>query len=162
MPDKIHDHNFGKQRKMKIHIIVVSSSRTLDDDESGKSLMEHFKNHHVSISLCRETYSEIFKSIACSLDNDVIITTGGTGPSPRDVTVQTLTKISEKELRGFGELFRMKSSKDISFFSNASLFIIGNTQIYCLPGSVDSVKIGAEIIDKFMYHVFHELHKEKI
>lgn len=156
----MNNHEFGNETRLKIHIVVVSSTRTLDNDQSGKLLMNHFRNHELSISISRENYQDILKSVACNLDKDAIVMTGGTGPSVHDITVQTLNKISEKEIRGFGELFRLKSENDAAYFSNTSLFLIGKTQIYCLPGSLDSVRIGAELIDSFIYHVHHELHKE--
>lgn len=153
-------HEFGEAKKLKIHILVVSSSRTLKDDRSGKELKKHYEGHEVTISLSRENYVDLLISIVKNLDKDVIITTGGTGPSSRDITIQVVSRIAEKEIRGFGELFRIVSNKEIAYFSNSSLFIIGKTQIYCLPGSLDSVKKGSEIIDKFMYHIYHELYKE--
>jgi len=161
MEKELPRHDMGERKRLKIHILTVSSSRSLETDESGK-LIEDFMNteHQVSRSLCPDEQIRILREIFCNIEKDAIIVTGGTGPSVKDVTITAISKIAEKEIRGFGELFRQYSGKDIAYFSNASLFIVGRTQIYCLPGSADSVKRGLEVIDKFIYHVYHELHKE--
>jgi Molybdopterin biosynthesis enzymes len=161
MEKEISLHNMGEKKRLKVHILTVSSSRTLENDESGK-LIENFMSleHETSRSLCPDEQIKILRETLCNIEKDVIIITGGTGPSIRDVTISAVSKIAEKEIKGFGELFRQSSNEEIAYFSNASLFLIGRTQIYCLPGSPGAVKKGVEIIKKFIYHIYHELHKE--
>ncbi|QOJ78318.1 molybdenum cofactor biosynthesis protein MoaB [Infirmifilum lucidum] len=76
-------------------------------------------------------------------DVDAIIVSGGTGPTPDDLTVQTLRPLFEKELEGFGDLFRLVSSKEVgssSYLSNATAGIIAGKVVFCLPGSPGAVE----------------------
>jgi molybdenum cofactor biosynthesis protein B len=82
-------------------------------------------------------------------DVDVVITTGGTGLAPRDVTIEAVQKLLIKEIPGFGELFRFVSYEKIgssAMLTRASSGIIDNTVIFCLPGSPNAVKLAMEAL----------------
>ena len=91
---------------------------------------------------------------------DVILTTGGTGLDSRDITVETVEKLFEKRLDGFGEVFRMKSYEEIgsaALLSRATAGIYKKCIIFSMPGSPNAVKTALEIIiyelTNFVHHV---------
>ncbi|MGC8936120.1 MAG: MogA/MoaB family molybdenum cofactor biosynthesis protein, partial [Candidatus Methanomethylicaceae archaeon] len=89
-------------------------------------------------------YNAAVKGIA-----DVIVISGGTGPGPRDVTVEAITPLFEKELPGFGELFRHMSYEKVGTSTIASRATAGITKgvlVFALPGSPDAVKLAMEKI----------------
>ncbi len=110
--------------------------------------------------MCKDDEIQIRGTFESNPEHDVFIFVGGTGPSRRDVTVQTLRKMADKEMDGFGELFRRESNEIFAYLSNATLLISGRRQIYCIPGSPDATNIAFSIISRIMGHVHHELHKE--
>jgi len=82
-------------------------------------------------------------------DADVIITTGGTGLAPRDLTIETVQQMIKKEIPGFGELFRHLSYEEIgssAMLSRASGGIIEKTAVFCLPGSPNAVRLAMEAL----------------
>lgn len=155
-------HEKNQKYKLRILVNTVSTSRTLETDETGKLLQNLFQDnqHDVSRVICKDDENEIKLSLRSNSNYNVYIFVGGTGPSRRDVTVETIRKISGKEIIGFGELFRSKSNDMFAYISNASLFINGKKQIYCIPGSPEAVTVSFPIISSFMNHLHHELIKE--
>jgi molybdenum cofactor biosynthesis protein B len=76
---------------------------------------------------------------------DIVITTGGTGLAPKDVTIESLTPLFEKEIPGFGELFRYKSLEEIGtsvILTRAVAGVIKRKAVFCLPGSPNAVKLA--------------------
>ncbi|MCL5408289.1 MAG: molybdopterin-binding protein [Candidatus Thermoplasmatota archaeon] len=155
-------HKEGFDKKLKILILTVSTSRTEETDSSGESLKREFikDSHTVSKLICKDDEEQIVNAYYSNRDNDVFIYVGGTGPSSKDVTVQSLRKISEKEMIGFGELFRSESHERLAYLSNSSLFIKDKKQLFCVPGSPDATKTAYSTISFMMGHIYHELHKE--
>ncbi len=147
---------------MKILIVTVSSSRTEETDSSGENLRVAFANegHEVDKVVCKDDEGQIIEMYSSNRDRDVFIYVGGTGPSRKDVTVQSLRNISEKEMVGFGELLRSESRERFAYLSNSTLFIKDKKQIYCVPGSPDASTLVHSIITSLMGHVYHELQKE--
>ncbi len=94
---------------------------------------------------------------------NTIITIGGTGPSHRDQTIDAIREIADKELPGFGELFRRLSERKLGphiILTRASAFIYRRCVIFCLPGSPDAVEIALkEIILPTLKHVLSELYR---
>ncbi len=155
-------HKDERRYDLSILIITVSSTRTIENDETGKKLENFFEKegYKVSRRICVDSQSEILKSILCNYDNDVFILNGGTGASRLDLTVQTIEKIAEKEIRGFGEMFRARSGGILPYISNASLFIRERKQIFCIPGSPEAAELAYEIVSGMMNHLYTELNKE--
>ena len=96
---------------------------------------------------------------------DVVITTGGTGIARRDVTIEAVTPLFDKEIEGFGELFRMLSyTEDIgsrSLLSRAAAGTHDHQLIISLPGSSGAVKLGMEkLVMPELNHLVFELNKE--
>src|SRR4030042_328241 len=114
-------------------VLIISDSRTEKTDESGKYLIEKLEgNGHtvVDYALLKNDPEAIKKKLNEYLSQEelqVIITSGGTGVSIRDVTVETVTPMLDKMLDGFGELFRSLSYTDIGTASIMSRAIAGVT-----------------------------------
>ncbi len=93
-------------------------------------------------------------------DADVIILTGGTGLSPTDVTIESVTPFLEKEMPGFGELFRQKSVEQVGTAVLLTRAIAGSARqkaIFCLPGSPNAVKLALELVLPEMEHIIKHI-----
>jgi molybdenum cofactor biosynthesis protein B len=142
---------------VNIAVMTVSDSRTEETDTSGKALVEKLTaaGHKLAekcitiddIYRIRETVSRWI----ASPDVDIVITTGGTGLTGRDITPEAVLPLLDKEIVGFGELFRWLSYQDIKTSTIASRAIGGTanaTFIFCLPGSTGACNTGwDEIIE---------------
>ena len=152
--------SLDKQRAFKpvnIAVLTVSDSRTLENDKSGDYLVNSIlKDGHVCDfrKIVIDDVNEILTILYSWLDNvsiDVIIITGGTGITGRDVTPEAIKKVKEKDIPGFGEIFRYLSYKKIgtsSIQSRASACIAKKTFIFSLPGSPSACKDAWEGIIK--------------
>ena len=136
-------------------VLVISDSRTKDTDESGKLLVERLEENGHTVAdydLLKNDSAALAKKIAdlLKLENlQVIITSGGTGASHRDVTVETVSPLLGKKLDGFGELFRSLSYQEIgtaSIMSRAIAGVVGGKVILCLPGSLGAVTLAMDKI----------------
>ena len=93
-------------------------------------------------------------------DVDCVVTTGGTGITKRDVTIQSIKPLLDKEITGFGEIFRSLSYQEIGFpgiISGAICGTIGEKIVFCLPGSLNAVKLGTDIIISEATHLIKHL-----
>jgi molybdenum cofactor biosynthesis protein B len=84
-----------------------------------------------------------------------IITTGGTGITPTDTTIEALERIADKRLPGFGELFRRHSEKEIgahAALTRAEMYVVNQTPVACLPGSPHAAELGAELLLELLPH----------
>lgn len=165
-----HTHDV-KSVSVNCLILTISDTRTLETDKSGiliQSLLEENK-HKVKDRIVIQDESEKIRQYildGCQKpDVDVILTNGGTGVSKRDVTIETLQGLLDKELTGFGELFRMLSyTEDIGAAAMMSRAIAGvhdDTAIFSTPGSSGAVKLAMnKLILPELSHVVHELKKD--
>lgn len=136
---------------IKIAILTVSDSRTEADDTSGKALVERLTEagHKLAekLILPDDKYkirAAVSRWIADE-NVDVVITTGGTGLTGRDITPEAVTPLFDKEIEGVGELFRWVSYQEIGTSTIASRCIGGlanGTFIFCLPGSTGACRTG--------------------
>ena len=134
-----------------IAILTVSDTRTLANDTSGATLAERVEKagHIVADRALDKDDAGIIEArlrgwIADPLI-DVVITTGGTGITGRDVTPEAFDRVLEKRIEGFGELFRMLSYQKIgtsTIQSRATGGVAGGTYLFALPGSTGAVKDG--------------------
>ena len=136
-------------KKINIAVITLSDTRSYNDDKSGNALKEliiekgHEVSHYQIIKDEPSILTPIVENLAKSDEHHVIITTGGTGLTGRDNTIDAIKKISEIEIPGFGELFRQLSYKKIgtsTIQSRTSAFLINKKYIFCLPGSTSAVR----------------------
>lgn len=136
---------------IKIAILTVSDSRTEADDTSGKALVERLTEagHKLAekLILPDDKYkirAAVSRWIADE-NVDVVISTGGTGLTGRDITPEAVTPLFDKEIEGVGELFRWVSYQEIGTSTIASRCIGGlanGTFIFCLPGSTGACMTG--------------------
>ncbi|WP_371018353.1 MogA/MoaB family molybdenum cofactor biosynthesis protein [Pseudalkalibacillus sp. JSM 102089] len=151
-------------------IVTVSDTRTIETDKSGDiiySLLED-NNHMVGQrAIVKDEQEEIRHAIQKGIDDkgvDVVLLNGGTGISQRDVTYEVVEAILEKELAGFGELFRMISYTDDigtpAMLSRAIGGVTGETAIFAMPGSSGAVKLAmSRLLLPELPHIVRELHK---
>ena len=134
-------------------VVTVSDSRTVADDTSGKLIREllEAKGHQVVLhAIVKDDAEAIRLEVLRALAHgrvDAVIATGGTGVSPRDVTPEAVTPLFEKELAGFGELFRMLSFQEIgpaAVLSRAAAGTSAGKVVYVLPGSSGAVRLALE------------------
>ncbi|MFH1381767.1 MAG: MogA/MoaB family molybdenum cofactor biosynthesis protein [Chloroflexota bacterium] len=149
------EHRENAPRNLNCAVLTISDSRTEATDESGKYIREKLtENGHrvMAHALLKNDANSIKNEMATLLqqaDLQIIITSGGTGVSHRDVTVETISPILEKKLDGFGELFRSLSYQEIgtaSMMSRAIAGVAGGKVILCLPGSLGATKLAMEKI----------------
>ena len=149
------EHKELSPKAVTCAVLIISDSRTEKTDESGKYLLEKLEGngHRVSdYSLLKndpEVIKTKLKGYLKQEELQVIISSGGTGVSMRDVTVETVTPMLDKMLDGFGELFRTLSYAEIgtaSIMSRAIAGVIGGKIIICVPGSLAAVKLALEKI----------------
>jgi molybdenum cofactor biosynthesis protein B len=143
---------------INISVLTISDTRTEATDKSGQILAKKIreKGHGLSHKeIVKDNKEEIKKILLnwCEDKNvDVIITTGGTGVTGRDTTPEALNEIKDKEIPGFGELFRLISYKKIgasTIQSRALAVLTKGTYIFALPGSTGAVTDAWEDILKF-------------
>ncbi len=145
-----HGHDAGT---VSVAIVTVSSSRSMDEDASGDRLVDAFESAGHGI-VVRELVDDEFDGIQGTVDRlarrddtDAIVTTGGTGVTPDDVTPEAVRPLFEKELPGFGELFRRLSYEEVgtrTVGSRATAGVADGTVVVCLPGSENAVRLGVE------------------
>ncbi|MBL7165133.1 MAG: MogA/MoaB family molybdenum cofactor biosynthesis protein [Dehalococcoidales bacterium] len=149
-----HEHRHLAPRNINCAVVTISDSRTEAEDESGKLVRQRLSDngHRVVAYSLLKNEPEAIRSKVMELvgqeDVQVIITSGGTGVSQRDVTVDTVEPMLEKKLDGFGELFRSLSYQEIgtgSIMSRATAGVIGGKVILCFPGSLGAATL---VMDK--------------
>lgn len=129
------------------------------DDESGKVLIDMLKEKFriASYKLVPDDIEKIRTAVKeCLNIGDAVITTGGTGITPKDVTIEAVEPLIEKKLDGFGEIFRMLSYHQVgsaAILTRAIAGIKNGKAIFCLPGSPKAVKLGAELISDSLRHI---------
>ncbi len=138
-------------KPINIALLTVSDTRSLKEDTSGDILSERIaaKGHILLYrNLIRDEKSKIIAQLHKWIDEeavDVIITTGGTGLTGRDITPEALDAVKDKDIPGFGELFRWLSYEKIgtsTVQSRACAVVSRGTYIFALPGSNGAVKDG--------------------
>ncbi len=151
--------------KVNIALLTVTDTRNLDTDKSGAILVEKIKkaNHNlVDRKICKDNKNEIIKILNQWTEKkeiDVIITTGGTGLTGRDITPEALNEIADKHIPGFGEVFRYLSLETVgtsSIPSRACAVLSKGKYIFALPGSSGGV---TDAWDKILIHQLDVNHK---
>ena len=151
----------------KVVILTISDrgSRGEREDASGPLIEEMVKNlpgqviHYQIIPDEKEEIAEALKQSADQLKADLVLTTGGTGLSPRDVTPDATLKVIEKEVPGFSEAMRAESLKKTphAMISRAVTGVRGSTLIVNLPGSPKSVRENLNVVLPALPHALSKL-----
>ncbi|MFS0576027.1 MogA/MoaB family molybdenum cofactor biosynthesis protein [Sporosarcina sp. 179-K 3D1 HS] len=157
-------------RKLSVSVLTISDTRTADNDKSGmviRRMLEEAGHQVTDARICPDDPQQIESSLVDWFGTpsiDAIITTGGTGISHRDVTIETITPYFTKTLDGFGELFRFLSyTEDVgskALLSRATAGTVQNQAVFVLPGSSKAVALAMEkLILPELHHIVHELKK---
>ena len=150
---------------INIAILTISDTRNFDNDKSGstlRKLVEDYGHTCISTDIVKDESKELLSIFNKWINNknlDVIISTGGTGLTGRDVTVDVLENYFDKKIDGFGELFRYISYKKIgtsTIQSRATAGTKSGKYIFCLPGSQSACKDAWEEILKFQLDIRHK------
>ncbi len=132
-------------------IITVSTTRTLAEDKSGNwiSKLAGKEGHDVVVhQVIPDETATITKTILDTIENhdpQVLLLTGGTGISGKDVTIEAVRPLFDKELTAFGPLFAQLSFEEIdsaALLSRAIAGVIGKTILFCIPGSLKACKLA--------------------
>ena len=140
---------------VNIALLTVSDTRSFDDDKSGRTLAEMIERDGHKVA-ARKIVRDDAAAITAQLKEwiadpaiDAVISTGGTGVTGRDVTPEAFQSVFEKEIGGFGEMFRMISFQKVgtsALQSRAVGGVAGGTYLFALPGSPSACRDGWEEI----------------
>ena len=151
--------------RVNIALLTVTDTRTLKTDKSGNILVEKIgmaKHNLIDRKICidsKKAIKKILKDWTKNKKIDVIITTGGTGLTGRDITPEALEDIADKHIPGFGEVFRNVSLETVgtsSIQSRACAILSNGKYIFALPGSSGGV---TDAWDKILVHQLDIKHK---
>ena len=151
--DAAEQHRTYAPGHLGFAVLTASDSRTAADDLGGDLISRAVvaAGHVVVVRQVLADEVEILRSTTISLiensEIDVIVLTGGTGFSPRDVSVEAISPLLERTIDGFGELFRMLSHRQVgaaAMLSRACGGVSGDTPVFLLPGSTKAVQLAME------------------
>lgn len=155
-------------REITAAVITVSDTRTEETDKGGQAVMDHLKDSKIETAvyqIVKDDFEEIQSAVTAALKQvDVVITTGGTGVAKRDVTIEAVRPLMDKEMEGFGEIFRYLSyTEDVgtrAILSRAFCGTKDQTVVFSIPGSVGAVNLAMKkLITQEVFHIVHELNK---
>ena len=151
--------------KVNIALLTVTDTRTLKTDKSGNILVKKINragHNLVEREICKDSKKDIKKILKIWIKIkkiDVIITTGGTGLTGRDITPEAVDDIADKKIPGFGEIFRYISLSTVgtsSIQSRACAVLANGKYVFALPGSSGGV---TDAWDKILVHQLNIKHK---
>jgi molybdenum cofactor biosynthesis protein B len=140
---------------LRVAVVTVSDTRTLETDKSGGFIVDalavagHTLATRAIVPDDLEGLRATFRGLVEAPDVDVVLATGGTGITQRDITPEALAPLVTKSIPGFGELFRYLSYADIgaaTIQSRAEAALCGGTLVFLLPGSTGAVRLALEKI----------------
>ncbi len=163
---ELHRKQSGRIGPIALAIVTVSDSRTMETDKNGEYLHEQVKRlgHRIvdyrvipdEPAVVERTLEEIAGS-----DAQLILFNGGTGISPRDTTIDVIERMLEKEMRGFGEIFRMLSFQEVgtaAMITRATAGVFRGKMVVCTPGSPAAVRLAWEkLIEPELNHLVWEV-----
>jgi len=150
---------------VNIALLTVTDTRTFDNDKSGAILVKKIEeaNHNlIDRKICKDNKEDIvliLREWISKKDIDVIITTGGTGLTGRDITPEAIEEIADKQIPGFGEVFRTISLKTVgtsAIQSRACAVLANGKYVFALPGSSGGVTDAWDGILKYQLDINHK------
>lgn len=169
MSESVERHREASPKRVRVAVLTVSDTRTPETDTGGNTIVDlmHGAGHEVAR---REIVRDDAPRIKALLEGlladegvDAVITTGGTGISARDTTYEVVSRVIDKKLDGFGEVFRMLSYEEVgaaAILSRAVAGVAGSKFVACLPGSTNAVRLATEkLLVPEISHVVFELRK---
>lgn len=168
MGSKEHKEHSDKEASARCAILTVTDTKTRETDTSGQRAFEIFRKFGHAVVL-HEIVPNERKKLAEALERglkeaDLVLTIGGTGASRRDVSVEAVRPLIDKELPGFGEMFRALSAREIGTASILSRAVLGVSAggkiLVALPGSEGAVRLALEeILMNELKHLLWELRR---
>jgi molybdopterin adenylyltransferase len=167
----LQEHKKTAQTSVNCKVITVSDTRNKETDKSGQLMMELLEragHKIVDYVIVKDESGPIQVEVLKGCEDvriDVVLTNGGTGIAKRDVTIETVRTLFQKEISGFGELFRMLSyQEDIgsaAILSRAIAGVIHDKAVFSTPGSTGAVRLAMnKLILPELGHVVKELKKD--
>lgn len=166
----VKEHRRQAVQGLRIGIITMSTTRSLAEDESGHWMAEKAGEEGHSVVMHQVVPDDagiIAKTLMDSIRDfspQVILMNGGTGASPKDVTIEAVKPLFQKELTGFGTLFAQLSFAEIgsaAILSRAAAGVIQNTAVFCMPGSVKACRLACgELIFPDLGHLVKHLQEK--
>lgn len=151
----LESHKKHSPRSVRFAVVTFSDTRDLSEDRGGGYLVECLEGagHQVSLRLLQtdepaEIEAAVRQAVATE-DVDLVLTTGGTGLAPRDSTYDTLKRVLDSEIPGFGELFRALSYEEIgaaTILSRAIGGLLAGKVVLAMPGSPKALRLAMEKI----------------
>ncbi len=147
----VDEHRREAPKSVDFAVITVSDTRTEEDDLSGKTIVEMMESsghrclRKAIVKDDVHAIQQVMREMLSDPSVRAVIINGGTGVSKRDVTFEALEDYQEKELPGFGELFRALSYQEIggaAMLSRATAFVSEGRPVFCLPGSRKAVALA--------------------
>lgn len=171
MSESVDKHREASPERVRVAVLTISDTRTPETDTGGNTIVELMREAGHEVSR-REIVEDDAPRIEVGLQEfladasvDAVITTGGTGISARDTTYEVVSRLIDKKLDGFGELFRMLSYEEIgaaAILSRAVAGASGSKFVACLPGSTNAVRLAMEkLLVPEIPHVVFELRKHR-
>lgn len=168
----VEEHKARASDSISCLVLTVSDTRTEETDKSGKLMIDKLtdEGHKVSeYHIVKDEQSQIRDYMQRGVDDpkiDAVLINGGTGMAKRDVTIEVIEKVLDKEMPGFGEIFRMLSyTEDIgsaAILSRAIAGVSGRTAVFSTPGSSGAVTLAMDrLILPELPHIVGELNKDK-
>jgi molybdenum cofactor biosynthesis protein B len=145
------EHKKDAPKKVSIAILTLSTTRTVKEDASGQWIKEtaaaagHEILYHRVIPDDAATITMTVREITENLEPQILLMNGGTGITPRDVTIEAVGPMFTKVLSAFGPLFAQLSMQEIgsaAIMSRAAAGIVGSTVVFCMPGSLNACKLA--------------------
>jgi molybdenum cofactor biosynthesis protein B len=163
----VKEHKKGIKQEFKCAILTISTSRYegKGKDDSGnlmKRILEENDHEIMAYEIIPDDMMKIKEKIVRLMEEDVdfIITSGGTGLTKNDVTIEAIIPLIEKDMPGFGEIFRRMSYDRIggsAILTRSLAGKIGEKAIFCLPGSPDAVELALNIIIPEIPHIMRHI-----
>ncbi|KUO41876.1 MAG: hypothetical protein AVW05_00685 [Hadesarchaea archaeon DG-33] len=161
------EHRKEAPKHLRIAVLVVSDTRAAamregrDEDVSGKLIEQSAREvgHETTRLIVPDDAHEIKKAIQKFTTDkkiDAVITTGGTGIARRDVTIETLSPLFEKELPGFGEILRRVGYEKVgtaALLTLATAGLIERKPVFCLPGTPNAAEVAMKLILPELGHI---------
>ncbi|MBG9445840.1 molybdenum cofactor biosynthesis protein MoaB [Cytobacillus firmus] len=165
------EHKKEAPKEVRCKVITVSDTRDEETDKSGKlmiQLLEEAGHIIADYEIVKDEKTLIRQAVLKGCENpwvDAVLTNGGTGIALRDVTIETVRELFDKEIDGFGELFRMLSyTEDIgsaAILSRAAAGTVQNKAVFSTPGSSGAVRLAMnKLILPELGHIVRELRKD--
>ncbi len=150
-----HEHRASAPTSLRVAVVSVSSTRTLQTDTAGQWIAKravregHQVVDHRVVDDDRDAIRESVLHLLADAQPQAVIVTGGTGITPKDVTIEALRPLFTKELTAFGPIFAQLSFEQIdsaAILSRASAGVIGGCIVFCIPGSLKACQLACKAL----------------